>query len=340
MKSATLKDVAREALVSIASASRAINGLDNVADDVRARVLKAADKLKYIPHGGARSLATSRTNTIGVLLPDIYGEFFSEIIRGIDVAARARGLHILVSGSHGDFREAVDMMRAMAGRVDGLLVMSPFVDANDISDLLPNGLPIVMISSSLGENNKSAISIDNYGGGIRATRHLVEMGCRKIAHIRGPSDNFEANERERGFLSVVKEKAGAIDARVIHGDFTELSGEAAIEQFINSDFMPDGIFAANDMMAIGCIIALKEKGIKVPEQVKIIGFDDIPIARLSSPSLSTIRVGVFDIGRRGLEYLVDNREGENRNSGIVILPELVVRQSTAGKKAFVSSKSF
>ncbi len=330
MKSATLKDVAREALVSIASASRAINGLDNVADDVRARVLQAADKLKYIPHGGARSLATKRTNTIGVLLPDIYGEFFSEIIRGIDVAARARGLHILVSGSHGDFREAVDMMRAMAGRVDGLLVMSPFVDANDISDLLPNGLPIVMISSALGDNNKKAISIDNYGGGIRATRHLVEIGCRKIAHIRGPLDNFEAKERERGFISVLSEHGSKIESMIFEGDFTENSGTTAVESFLKNGFMPDGIFAANDMMAIGCILALKEKGIRVPEQVKIIGFDDIPIARLSSPSLSTIRVGVFDIGRRGLEYLIDNRAGDSRNSGIVILPELVVRQSSVG----------
>lgn len=330
MKSATLKDVAREALVSIASASRAINGLDNVAEGVRARVLEAADKLKYIPHGGARSLATKRTNTIGVLLPDIYGEFFSEIIRGIDVAARARGLHILVSGSHGDFREAVDMMRAMAGRVDGLLVMSPFVDANDISDLLPRGLPIVTISSALGESNKKAISIDNYGGGVRAARHLVEIGCKRIAHIRGPKNNFEANERERGFLSVINENKGKIASMIFEGDFTESSGSDAVDRFLNGDFMPDGIFAANDMMAIGCIIALKDKGVSVPEQVKIIGFDDIPIARLSSPSLSTIRVGVFDIGRRGLEYLVDSRADDSRNSGIVILPELVIRQSSAG----------
>ncbi len=330
MRSATLKDVAREALVSIASASRAINGLDNVADDVRARVLQAADKLRYIPHGGARSLATKRTNTIGVLLPDIYGEFFSEIIRGIDVAARARGLHILVSGSHGDFREAVDMMRAMAGRVDGLLVMSPFVDANGISDLLPVGLPIVMISSTLGENNNCAISIDNCGGGIRATRHLVEKNCKKIAHIRGPKNNFEANERERGFLSVMREQNGETEFMVFEGDFTENSGASAVESFIATGFMPDGIFAANDMMAIGCILALREKGIDVPTQVKIIGFDDIPIARLSSPSLSTIRVGVFDLGRRALEYLIDNRDGVGKNSGIIILPELVTRQSSAG----------
>jgi len=323
---ATLKDIAREANVSIASASRAINGLDNVADDVKQRVLEIAKRLRYVPHGGARSLVMSRSNTIGVLLPDIYGEFFAEIIRGVDVAARAHGLHLLVSGSHGNPEEAVGAMRAMGGRVDGLLVMSPFVDSHDLAAILPLNLPVVTISSRIG-SGQGAISIDNFGGGVTAAGHLREQGCRKLAHISGPSRNFEAQERRRGFLSA------CADAPLFEGDFTEDSGYRGAKAFLALDERPDGIFAANDMMAVGCLLALREAGVKVPEDVAVVGFDDIPIARFTSPPLTTLRVGIFDLGRRGLEMLVAAlEEGEAAaNAGIIVAPELVMRDSSRHK---------
>jgi LacI family transcriptional regulator len=335
MKSATLKDVAREALVSIASASRAINGLDNVAEEVRTRVLEAANKLKYVPHGGARSLATKRTNTIGVLLPDIYGEFFSEIIRGIDVAARARGLHILVTGSHGDKNEAIAMMRAMAGRVDGLLVMTPFIDSEGIADVLPPNIPVMSISGKIHKNGIAAISIDNFGGASRAVRHLIDIGCKKIAHICGPQSNFEAQERKRGYVNTLRD-FGANDPIIFEGDFTEQSGQAAIENFLNEGAIPDGIFAANDMMAIGALCALRDRNIDVPNQVSIIGFDDIPITRFTAPPLSTMKVGVFDIGNRALNQLISLIEnGDNPKSGaIIVLPDLVVRGTSTKQVDF------
>ena len=342
MRGATLKDVAREADVSIASASRAINGLDNVAEEVRRRVLEAASKLRYVPHGGARSLVTSRTNTIGVLLPDIYGEFFSEIIRGVDVAARARGLHILVSGSHGDLGEAVTAVRAMGGRVDGLLVMSPFVDSQDLAAVLPLNLPLVTIASRIGRVEQGSISVDNYGGGITAIEHLIDQGCSTIAHISGPSSNFEAQERRRGFLEGAHRRGLASEPWMFEGDFTEESGYRGAKAFLHicaqtGEPMPQGIFVANDMMAVGCLLALREAGKSVPGDVALVGFDDIPIARFASPPLTTLRVGVFDLGRRGLELLVDamEREGhlespEERTSGegVIVSPELVFRDSS------------
>ncbi len=323
-------DVARAADVSIASASRAINGLDNVTADVRARVLEAASKLRYVPHWGARSLVMSRTNTIGLLLPDIYGEFFSEIIRGVDVAARARGLHLLVSGSHGDLNEAVAAVRAMSGRVDGLLVMSPFVESEDLAAVLPLNLPLVTIASRIGATRHSSITVDNYEGGRLAVRHLVDIGCRQIAHISGPWQNYEAQERKRGFEIALSELRPGEAPRIHEADFTEESGYAAMRAFLNSGQVPDGIFAANDMMAVGALLALKEAGVKVPEDVAMVGFDDIPIVRFTSPPLSTLRVGVYEMGRQGLEMLVadfDDTAGDTRS--IVISPELVVRESSA-----------
>src|SRR5260221_1136840 len=161
---ATIKDVALRARVSIASVSRALNGTGVVTDQTRQRVLRAAQHLRYTPHQAARSLITRRTGTIGVLLPDMYGEYFSELIRGIDRAARLRGLHLLVSSSHGDANEAVLALRAMNGRVDGVLIMSPYVDSNLLDKALPANLPTVLMNTPANAERAPALLTDNFCG--------------------------------------------------------------------------------------------------------------------------------------------------------------------------------
>ena len=168
----TIKDVAREARVSVASVSRALNGHQNVTSETRARILGVVRDLRYMPHSGARSLITRRTQTIGVLLPDLYGEYFSELIRGIDVAARARGLHLLVSSSHGDAAEASSAIRAMRGRVDGLLVMSPHADADFLADNLPEDMPSVLLNTRVSGKRYSSLTVDNYRGACAMVRRL------------------------------------------------------------------------------------------------------------------------------------------------------------------------
>ena len=332
MTGATLKDVARQAGVSIASASRAINGLGNVAEGVRRRVLEAARSLRYVPHGGARSLVMSRTSTVGVLLPDVYGEFFAEIIRGMDVAARAHGLHLLVAGAHANLDEAAAILRAWGGRVDGLLVMSPFVDSENLSDILPFDLPLVTIASRVGRVEQGSISVDNFGGGVTATRHLIGLKRARIAHISGPAGNFEARERQRGFDAAMRE-AGLAPAAYYEGDFTEESGYCGTRALL-AQARPDAIFVANDMMALGCLLALSEAGVKAPDDVAVVGFDDIPISRFTAPPLTTLRVGIFDLGRRGLEMLAQaltappEPAADRPPTGVVVAPELVVRESS------------
>ncbi|MBU6297024.1 MAG: LacI family DNA-binding transcriptional regulator [Alphaproteobacteria bacterium] len=330
MKGSTLRDVARAAEVSIASASRVINGIDSVTEDVRERVLKAASALHYVPHWGARSLVKSRTNTVGLLLPDIYGEFFSEIIRGIDDAARICGLHLLVSGSHGDLAEATAAMYAMSGRVDGLLVMSPSADSEDLAAALPLSVPLVTIGSRIEGIGQGAIRIDNFGGACAAVRHLAATGCRRIAFIRGPAENFEAQERLRGFSATMAELFPGAEMQTREGDFTEHSGYGAMRALLSCTAPPDGVFVANDMMAVGALLAIKEAGLNVPDDVAVTGFDDIPLARFVSPPLSTLRVGVYELGRQALDLLVNaiERENESEKTDIVISPELVVRESS------------
>jgi LacI family transcriptional regulator len=325
-KRATIRDVARLAEVSVASASRALNGLENVAQATRERVLQAAKLLRFVPHIGARSLSTRQTDTVGLILPDLYGEFFSELIRGVDVAARQRGLHLLVSSSHGDTDEAVLAMRSMRGRVDGLLVMSPHVDAVALVENIDADLPIVLLNTDRAGPRLPAFRVDNYGGAFAVTQHLLETGRRRIAHVAGPSANYEARERRRGYEAAL----GGGAPIVVEGDFTEEAGrEAALSLVTGSKAPPDAIFAANDTMAVGCLLALREAGLCVPEDVALAGFDDIPLARLVEPPLTTVRIRIADLGRRALERLAQWIEGEEgQHSSEIVRPELVVRESS------------
>lgn len=330
MRASTLKDVARAADVSVASASRVINGIDTVTEEVRARVLEAARRLRYLPNWGARSLVMCRTNTIGLLLPDIYGEFFSEIIRGADSAARARNLQLLVSGSYGDRTDAVAAMQSMSGRVDGLLVMSPICDVSDLAETIALNVPLVTIGDRSDARNQGAIRIGNFDGACKAVRHLAAAGCERIAHICGPKENIDAQERLRGFSETVAALFPGSEPRVCQGDFAEGSGYTAMRTLLDGGNPPDGVFVGNDMMAAGVLHAAKEAGLDIPGELAVIGFDDIPLARFMSPPLSTLRVGVYEIGCRALELLIAAIEGDNgsKQTSFLISPELVVRESS------------
>jgi LacI family transcriptional regulator len=332
---ATIKDVARAAGVSVASVSRAHNGHDSVTDEARARILKAANDLRYVPHAGARSLITRRTDTVGVLLPDLHGEFFSELIRGMDIAARVSGRHLLISSSHGSASEAAQAILTLQGRVDGLLVMSPHADTRMLAANLPEALPIVLMNTRIASGSYAALSVDNYGGAAAMMRYLVDGGYRRIAFIGGPAQNFDADERLRGYRDALAAEH-AVET-ILPGDFSEASGyKAGLELCARRD-RPDAIFAANDMMALGCLFALTEHGLRVPDDIALAGFDDVPIARFASPPLTTVRVRIVDLGRRAFERLVaeidGNADGARINEQLAC--ELVVRQST-GKTARVS----
>lgn len=304
----TIKDVAREARVSVASVSRALNGHSSMADGTRDRILGAAERLRYVPHQSARSLITRRTHTIGALLPDLHGEFFSELIRGIDLAARARGLHLLVSGSHGDASEVAAASRAMRGRVDGMIVMSPHADAQFDSEDLPHDMPVVLLNTPETRTRHAALNIDNFGGAYAMVRHLIGRGHRRIALIAGPERNFDAAERLRGYQQAMAKYAPMIPPQVLPGDFTEEAGYAAGKRLLAQKVRPQAVFAANDIMAVGCLYALNEAGVHVPRDIAVVGFDDIPIARFVAPPLTTVRVRIADLGREALEALARQLE--------------------------------
>ena len=328
--SVTIKDVAREANVSVATVSRALNGHPNVAADVRQRVLGIADRLRYSPHHAARSLSSRRTQTIGVVLPDLYGEFFSELVRGIDQVARERGLHLLVSSYHGNPREQGAALRTMRGRVDGLLLMSPFVVGAEAlaADLPP--MPVVLMNPALVVDGQAAVGVDNHGGAMTMVRHLVEAGHRSIAFIAGPEDNFDAGERLRGYRDALAQLLPGAQPRVVPGDFGEASGHRAGQALLEGAQRPDAVFAANDMMALGCLFAFSQGGLRVPGDIALAGFDDIPLSRYVHPPLTTMRVEIAELGARAIHRLLaDEHDGSHpsRSSGL-LQPKLVVRASS------------
>ncbi len=325
-RAVTIRDVAREAGVSVASASRSLNGLQNVTPATRELVLAAARRLRYFPHTAARALSTRRSDTIGVMLPDLHGEFFSEVIRGADLAARARGLHLLVSTSHGDEAEAAAAIRSMRGRVDGLLLMSPYVDEDVLAENLADDLPTVLINTRIEGRPNAAFWVDNHAGAVEVVRHLA-AGRGAVAHIAGPDGNFESRERRRGY----RDALGGAEGVVLQGDFTEESGYRAGKRLVQIDPRPRAVFAANDMMAIGCLVAFAEDGVRVPRDIAVAGFDDIPLARLIRPSLTTVRTNIADLSRRALERLAAIVEGEDHGGDLLVTvrPQLVARESSA-----------
>lgn len=326
MAEPTIRDVARLAQVSIASVSRALNGLGNVAEPTRLKVEVAARELGYVPHAGARSLSLARTRAIGVVLPDVHGEFFSEVMRGMDREASARGYVLLLSNIHGETAQE-NALRAMRGRVDGLVVMAPHLEADWVEDALPPRLPAVLLNAHGNVRSHSSFGVDNARGVRAIVEHLQAIGRQAIAHISGPDMNVDAEQRLDAFRRALRKTLPNQEPLVVAGDYSEESGSAAVRHLLDTGVEFDAIFAANDMMAIGAMEELRERGIDVPEQVAVVGFDDIPIAR--HLGLTTARIHIDELGSNAIARLVDIIEGgEDFTVQQLHAPELVIRSST------------
>ena len=314
----TIKEVAAQAGVSVATISRVLNGKGPVRETTSRRVMETCQAMRFTPHGIARSLSLRCTHTIGLLLPDLHGEFFSEVIRGIDAEARRTGYHLLVSGFHSDRQEMIAVFRAFRGRVDGLIVMSPDREAAVLCEHLPAGLPVVLLNNLSGAAR--TIAIDNYGGAVAMVKHLIANGHQRIAFIKGPEQNADAAERLRGYRETV---AVPIE---IDGDFSEEAGYAAGAQVIAMIERPTAVFAANDAMAVGALGAFREARLRVPQDIALTGFDDIPIGRYVTPPLTTVSVDIAQLGRRAFDLLISEEERHE-----VLPATLVIRESCGSK---------
>jgi LacI family transcriptional regulator len=282
-----------------------MNDSSLVTDETRARIREVASRMWYAPHGAARSLITRRTHTIGVLLPDLYGEFFSEVIRGIDLTAKRSGYHCLISSARHDGPQLEAALRSMRGRVDGLVLMSPEFTGELSHRTLPGGFPVVLLNCPPSELDCDSLTVANYEGAYAMVRHFVGMGHRRIALINGAAGNFDAAERRRGYHVALRDAGLPVLPELeIPGDFTEESGHAAALALLALADRPTAIFAANDCMAIGALSGLRDHRVLVPEDIAIGGFDDIPMARYVVPALTSVHVDISALGERAAARLL------------------------------------
>lgn len=338
----TIKDVASKAGVSIATVSRVFNGSGLVVEETKALVREVARELHYMPNLSARSLSTRRTETIGLLLPDLYGEFFSEVIRGADRTARQFHYHLLVSSSHNNKKDIEAALHAMRGRVDGLIIMSPHIDAHTLNSNLPLNLPVVLLNCYLHGELFDALNIDNFKGTYQMVRHLVGHGHSRIAIIKGTEKNIDAQERLRGYRAALEEaNVQRSHQYEMPGDFTEASGYEAVKKLLQLHPRPTAIFASNDSMAIGALSALRTSGISVPNEMALAGFDDIPIAQFITPALTSARVNISELGVMAANMLTEAIEGKNdhQKRQIIISTTMQIRES-CGCKGKGSAPSF
>lgn len=334
---ATIRDVAREAGVSVATVSRVLNRSAHVSEATDRQVRSVATRLNYWPNGAARSLITSRTSTLGVLLPDLHGEFFSEVIRGVDLAARRAGYHLLVSSSHAATRELVAALRTMRGRIDALIVMAPDLDAPQLIRECAGGTPAVVLNPGQPVQGCHAISIDNLDGAQQVVRHLAGLGHHRIATVTGPARNTDARQRLEGYRAALVDAGLARRAGYeIEGDFTEPSGYRAGQAILGLAPRPTAVFVGNDKMAVGVLGALSDGGVRVPDDIAVAGFDDIEMSQYLTPPLTTVHADAYMLGERAVERALALANGTSSAAGPpheILGTTLVVRGSCGAVQA-------
>ena len=337
----TLDEVAKQAGVSRSTVSRVVNNHPNVSATTRSRVEAAIEESSYRPYAVARSLATNKTNILGMVVPESVTKLFTDpyfplVLRGATEACNRLGYHLILSL----FTTSVDS-RAMHDRVvrsgylDGAIAANASLDDRLIPGLLEEEIPFIIIGRHPNDL-VNYIDVDNMGGARMATEHLIRLGHKRIGTITGPLDMTPAQDRLDGYREVMStHRLPVSDGLVAEGDFTEASGRAAMTQLLREK--PTAIFAASDSMAIGAIKAIRAAKLHVPQDIAIVGFDDVPSARTIAPELTTIRQPIGRIGQLAVETLVNliergRTEKGARSTGRIVLPtELVVRGSCGSR---------
>lgn len=307
-----ITEIANRAGVSVATVSRALNNKGPIRPATKQKILQIAAEYNYKPNSSARSLSRQRTDTIGVILPELADEFFMDILRGVDEEAHSTGNYVMVSSSHSQRNMVETMLEFMSsGRVDGVILMAPLLHDELIEMISKSSRPVILLNNYDSIPNAACININNYQGAFVMTEHLIRLGHKRIALIKGPEGNGDVVERVRGFNDAMENSAIEIDNQnIISGDFSIKSGYHGLMRLMSSNNKPDAVFALNDMMAVGCYEAAKSLAIKIPDDIAIAGFDDIYLTRFLSPRLTTVHTPIKELGQQAVSYLIKMIEGE------------------------------
>ena len=331
-RSPTIADVALRAGVSIATVSRVLNGTARVVPETAERIRAAIDELHYVPRTAARMLASRRTDTLGLLLPEIGGAFFSPLLRGIEAEARAAGFDLLIHAtSHIAHASTPSPRRSLAEHnTDGLIVFTQSIDTAELARLRQIHFPVVLLYQTPPDSlDIPAVLIENRIGAQKLVEHLiVTHGCKRIAFLRGPDGNEDSEQRQAGYRLALKAHRIPQDPALLGiGGFNEEEAHATIQRWLSQDNRFDAIFAGDDDAAAGALSALRRAGKRVPQDVKVVGFDDLPVARFLSPPLTTVRAPIEQVGREAIRQVVRLIRGEPADRLSLMPTELVLRES-------------
>jgi LacI family transcriptional regulator len=337
-KEITIYDIAKKLDLSPATVSRGLKDHPAIKKDTRKRIKDAAFKMGYQHNMFARNLRAKSTNTIGIIIPRLNSYFMSCVISGMERIANDRGYNLIISQSQETFEKEIASVNTMFNsRVDGLLVSLAYNTENiaHFDALFKKKIPVIFFDRVAQHAKSTTIVIDNVKAGYDATTHLIEQGCKRIVYIGGNLKRNVYADRLKGYKLALLEHNIAFDEDlVIINNLTEQGGIEASQKILQMPLRPDGIFAANDVSAVACLLALKESGIRVPEEIAIVGFNNDPISHIVEPNLTTINYPGLEMGEIAANTLIDtinNLPTANLNT-IVLRHELIPRRSSLRKK--------
>ncbi len=331
-KRVTVEDVARVAGVSLMTVSRAINHRDGISDETRLRILEIAHQMNYHPSQIARSLATRQTNTLGLVVPDVSNPFFASIARGAEDAAYSNGYSIfLLNSAENPKRERAALDSLCQKEVQGVILCSSRLPQDELSGFLDRFERMVLVNRDMSSPHPVVytINVDDLIGAEMVIKHFTNQGRMHIAFIAGPESSQSGQRRKNGYrLGLQSAGLPFIDSLVVHCEPTVQGGITATEQLLNRHDELDAIYAYNDLVAIGALQACRQNHKSVPAEIAVVGTDDVPLASLVQPALTSLHVNQYEIGSAAVSFLLKARSKDFEiPRSLVIQPELVIRES-------------
>lgn len=338
-KEATIYDIAQKLNISPATVSRGLKDHPAISKKTKKKIFALADRIGYRSNHFARNLRNQKTDTIGVIVPRLNSHFMSSVIAGIENVANKRGYNLIISqSSESTIKEGANSKTLFNNRVDGLLVSLAY-DTKDLSHFEPffkKNIPVIFFDRVMEHENCTNVLIDNCKAAYEATTHLVEQGCKRIVHITAPQKQNVYTDRLKGYKQALAEhKIKFRTEDVIVGNLSMEAGMEAASAILKMKTLPDGVFVANDNCAVGCMLTLKQKGIKIPNDIAFVGFNNDPVAQVIEPNLSTINYSGNEVGEVAARHLINHLTGvspiDNTNT-IILRSELIIRASSLKKK--------
>jgi len=342
MKNITVYDIAKEANVSVSTVSRVLNDTAPVKASTREKVNAVIKKYQFQPNALARSLISKATGMIGMILPDITNPFFPEVFKGAEDEARAKGYTLFLCNSGGDNRRESEYLSAlMEKRVDGILFLGGRINstrcrpelADEVAELSER-IPVVLVNGTLPKHSLHRVLTDEAAGAESASQHIIGLGHREIAFIGGVADMMPTVQKVKAFKKKMTENRLRIRPEwIVHGDFSVESGKASMTKLLRGRERPSAVLCVNDFTAVGAVKAAIEHGLRVPEDISIVGYDDTPLATTVIPELTTVTQQTYELGKQSVHLLHRLISGEKAKKVTILEPQLVVRQSTGPYRA-------